>query len=108
MFIMEMKELITVRQADCLMLAVLVAAPLIGLAWGVAVKRVRYGLAWGAGIGIGNFLMWHAYNAITDRLGLDTVKNLLVNLGLFVAVGLIGGIAAGLAARRRSEQRDAG
>ena len=87
------------------MLAVLALAPLVGLAWGVRAKRVGQGLLVGALVGAGNYALWTAYNAITAKLGLDTVANLLVNLGLFLVVGTLIGIAAGIfAARGRSRQ----
>jgi len=64
-----------------------------GLGWivGRIRKQVRSDLV--DGVLIGSFLtvaliMWHVYNAIVDRLGLDTVNNLLANLVLFVAVGV--------------------
>lgn len=103
------KELISLHQANLLMLAVLVLAPLAGLVWGAAKKRIAAGLVIGLLVGAGNYVLWTAYNAITEHLGLDTVKNLLVNLGLFVVVGLIVGISAGVyasrtGARDRSEQ----
>ena len=87
-----MHELITIEQAQKLMLALLVAAPLVGAAWGASVKRLRFGVLLGLAIGIGNFALWTVYNAVTDRLGLDTVKNLLVNLGLFIVIGIVAGI----------------
>ncbi|MGI4790286.1 MAG: hypothetical protein ACRYFS_15720 [Janthinobacterium lividum] len=96
-----MKELIDPHQAHLLMLAVLVLAPLIGLAWGAATKRLPFGLVIGILVGAGNYSLWTVYNAVTQRLGLDTVKNLLVNLGLFVVVGIVIGIAAGLYAARK-------
>ncbi len=99
-----MKELITIEQANMLMMAVLIAAPIIGLAYGLAAKRIVAGLAWGVGIGVCNMILWKVYNAITDHLGLDTVKNLLVNLGLFIAIGVVGGVIAGLVGRRRVKQ----
>lgn len=88
------RELITGRQANLLMLAVLVLAPLLGLAWGWSVKRLRQGLILGLLIGCGNFVLWTVYNKVTDRLGLDTVKNLLVNLALFSLIGILVGWAA--------------
>ena len=88
------RELITGHQADLLMAAVLIAAPLLGLAWGAAAKRPRFGLIVGLIVGAGNFLLWTVYNRITDRLGLDTVKNLLVNLAVFACVGIVAGLAA--------------
>ena len=100
-----MKELIDEHQAHLLMLAALVLAPLVGLAWGVRAKRVARGLCVGALVGAGNYALWTVYNAITAKLGLDTVANLLVNLGLFLVVGTIAGIVAGIfAARGRSRQ----
>lgn len=86
-----MKELINAHQAHLLMLTVLTLAPLAGLAWGVWAKRLGRGLGVGLAFGVGNFLLWTIYNAITDKLGLDTVKNLLVNLALFVSLGLLAG-----------------
>jgi len=71
---------------------ILVLAPLIGLAWGAATKKIKTGLLTGLAIGAGNFILWHVYNAITNRLGLDTVLNFEVNLGLFIVVGIIIGV----------------
>lgn len=42
------------------------------------------------------FPMWVAYNAIEDRLGLDSVAGLVLNLALFAAFG----IGIGLTLRR--------
>lgn len=101
-----MKELIDPHQAQLLMLGVLVAAPLVGLVWGFFVKRILSGLLVGLAVGAGNFALWTAYNAITDRLGLDTVKNLLVNLGLFVGLGIVIGVVIGLSGRKgRPEEK---
>ncbi len=77
-----------------LMLAVLFVAPLVGLIWGAATKRLVRGLVLGLGVGVGNYALWTVYNAITDRLGLDTVKNLLVNLALFIVLGVLIGLGA--------------
>ncbi len=91
-----MKELIDPHQAHLLMLGVLVLAPLSGLVWGYFAKRLPFGLVVGLLAGIGNYVLWTVYNAITAHLGLDTVKNLLVNLGLFVVVGVVIGISVGV------------
>lgn len=101
-----MKELIDPHQAHLLMLGVLVLAPLIGFVWGYAAKRLPLGLAIGLLAGVGNYALWTVYNAITDRLGLDTVRNLLVNLGLFVVIGVAVGAGAGLYAGRRQRIQD--
>ena len=90
-----MKELITLEQARQFMLILLIAAPVIGLIAGLIRRRPLPGLALGLMVGAGNYGLWTMYCAITDRLGLDTVKNLLVNLGLFIVIGvLIGSCAA--------------
>ena len=89
-----MKELIDAHQAHLLMLAVLGIAPLIGLLWGFLAKRAVRGLLIGVMVGAGNFALWNGYNAITDKLGLDTVKNLLTNLCLFVVLGVVIGVGA--------------
>jgi len=87
-----MKELISPEQASLLMRIILILAPAIGLAWGAAKKKITTGLAVGIIVGGGNFILWHVYNAITNRLGLDTVLNFEVNLGLFVVVGIVVGV----------------
>lgn len=101
-----MKELIDPHQAHLLMLGIAIAAPLIGLAWGWFAKRLASGLIIGLLIGVGNYVLWIVYNAITDRLGLDTVKNLLVNLALFIALGIIIGFAASFCQRSRAQSDD--
>ena len=80
----------------------MILAPVIGLAWGAATKKITTGLAVGIIVGGGNFILWHVYNAITNRLGLDTVLNFEVNLGLFVVVGIVLGVVVGIM-RRRTE-----
>lgn len=104
---MQMKELIDAHQAQMLMIAVLIAAPVIGLVWGAVVKRIVPGLLIGLAIGIGNFALWTVYNAITNSLGLDTVKNLLVNLALFIVLGVIIGGVIGARSRRNGSAGDA-
>ncbi len=103
-----MKELISAPQAHLLMLTVLIIAPLVGLAWGLWAKRIRRGIGVGLAVGVGNFALWTLYNALTDKMGLDTVKNLLVNLGLFIALGLLVGAAWGLWAARGHHGGDNG
>ena len=102
------KELISQHQANVLMFAILIAAPLIGLAWGALTKRLAQGLAVGSLLGVGNFALWTLYNAITDRLGLDTVKNLLVNLGLFLVIGILMGWGVGWYVGRQAPPREEG
>ncbi len=49
-----------------------------------------------------NWLLWRMYSALTDRLGLDSVANLLLNLAIFVSIGLCAGVAYGLMLRRHA------
>jgi len=98
----EMREIITLEQANRLFLALAIAAPLVGPGLGALVGwrngSISRGVKWGLGIGLLgplNLLLWLTYNRITERLGLDTVANLLVNLGLFLALGVIAGLIAG-------------
>jgi hypothetical protein len=95
-----LKELIDAHQAHLLMLAVLGLAPLVGLLWGVITKRAVRGLVIGILVGGGNFALWTLYNTITDKLGLDTVKNLLTNLCLFIVLGVAIGVGASWFASR--------
>jgi hypothetical protein len=49
-------------------------------------------------------ILWRVYNAITDRIGLDSVANLAVNFVLFVVVGgIVGLVWTNLAARRETQ-----
>ena len=89
-----MKPLISEPQAQAIMVAILIAAPLIGLLLGFLRKRPVPGLVIGLLVGVGNYALWTAYNAITNKLGLDTVKNLAVNVALFIGVGLTIGFGA--------------
>jgi MFS family permease len=100
-----MKELIDEHQVHLLMLGVLLLAPLVGLVWGARSKRIGPGLALGLLVGVGNYALWTVYNAITEELGLDTVKNLLVNLGLFVVLGIVAGLGAGFFAARKQNRQ---
>lgn len=92
-----MQEMVTRAQADI----VFNLLPILGLIGGiVAGLLARQGgrsapaaaVLWGGPpILIG--ILWRVYNAITDRIGLDRVANLAVNLGLFIIIGIICGIA---------------
>ena len=90
-----MKELITIQQMNHLMLAVIVIAPVVGLLIGAVVKNVKAYALGGLAIGVGNYVLWTVYSAITNKLGLDTVVNLAVNLGLFIVIGVVVGIVIG-------------
>lgn len=97
-----MQELITASQVDALFLALAIAGPIIGASIGWArSRRPLAGLLWGLLL-TANWILWRIYNAITDRLGLDTVRNLLANLALFVALGAIAGYIAARRVRKEN------
>lgn len=96
-----MQEIVTAKQVDTLFLALAIAGPLMGAGIGwLRDKRAFTGLLWGLLL-TANWVLWRIYNAITDQLGLDTVRNLLVNLALFVVLGAVAGYLGALHAKRR-------
>lgn len=98
----ELQEIVTVEQVQGWFVWLAIAAPPVGLLAGALVGRcaghARRGAAAGLAIGMlgpANLALWFAYNAIADYLGMDTVRNLLVNLALFAVLGgVVGFIAA--------------
>lgn len=97
----ELREIVEVGAIERLFVMLAVGGPVAGLLIGAAVgarqREAKRGLLTGLLIGLFgplNWLLWHLYNAITDANGLDTVRNLLINLALFVAAGLVLGAAA--------------
>jgi hypothetical protein len=111
----DMRELVTVEQATRLFVLVAIVLPLLGAALGSWIGARRGNLRRGLGIGLlaglagpGNLVLWRMYNGITDRLGLDTVRNLLTNLALFAAIGVVIGVAVGFVARRMGTNGQSG
>lgn len=103
----ELREIVDVAAVGrlFLLLAVLlpIAGALVGAILGARRRDLRRGLRIGLTVGLLgplNWGMWHVYNALTERNGLDTVRNVFVNLALFVGVGAILGVGIGLALRR--------
>ena len=106
-------ELITLAQANAAVAALVVlgllAAPVAAL---LARRRGNDPLLTSLMVGgppvlIG--LMWLVYNAVTDRLGLDRIVNLVANLALFVFVGaLVGVFWTRLVARRAAGDENGG
>ncbi len=108
----DMKEIVTVEQAEHALRLAAVALPLLGLAVGGAAGAVRRRPARGAAIGVlcglvgpAVWALWRMYNGIVGSYGLDSVKGLMVNIALFVAIGLAAGVGIGLLCRKRSGQR---
>jgi hypothetical protein len=108
----DMQEIVSVEQVQRLFLILAVVLPVLGLAGGALLGarrgNMRRGVVQGLLLGIlgpVNFGLWMVYNGITDRLGLDTVKNLLVNLTFFVVLGIVTGLVAGMIMRRGSAER---
>jgi hypothetical protein len=104
-----MKELVTTEQAEHALRLLAMALPVAGLLLGALTGLLRQRLPGGALVGllIGllgpvAFGLWHVYNAIMGRFGLDSVKGLLINLALFVVFGLGVGLAAGRVLARRT------
>jgi hypothetical protein len=103
-----MQEIVSPAQAEAIVRGAALAfagAGLIGVIAALARRgaRLRARMVLGAlVIAAGGlvYFLWLVYNSISARLGLDSVKGLLINLAIFVAVGLVYGIGAGLAWRR--------
>lgn len=108
-----MKELITRPQTDAVMVGVAVLGLALALLMYLAAKRrgengIASAALWG-GPPLLAALLWPIYNLITDRIGLDRVANLFVNLALFVLVGAAAGWAwARMAARSESRRKETG
>lgn len=107
----DMRELVTTRQVEAAFRAIAIAAPLLGALAGAALGRRswRFGPRRGFLLGLlgpANLLLWWLYNAMTDRMGLDTVRNLLVNMAMFVAIG--GTVGLVLAWSERARRRRSG
>ena len=90
-----MTEIITRPQADLLLNVVLGLGVLLAVVGALIAHRQNARPVWGAiawgGPLVLAWLMWRGYNSITDRLGLDSVLNLVVNALLFVVVGMVCG-----------------
>jgi len=102
-----MQELVTVEQAEQVIRAAALALPAAGLVIGAGAGAVRKQVLRGAALGLlcgasgpAVFGLWRLYNAIVNHYGLDSITGLLVNLGLFAAIGLLLGLAAAGAWRR--------
>ena len=86
-----MKELITRPQANILILGICVLGVVLTLL-GWKVFRSRELTGYGVILALFEPL-WLVYNAIEDAFGLDSIKALLINAALFIALGFVGRIA---------------
>src|SRR5690348_12153185 len=98
----SLHEIISTGTVDRLFTLLALLLPIGGAIIGGAVGRRRQNVRGGAQLGllvglIGplNWLLWRVYNALTDRIGLDTVRNVAVNLLLFVVIGALIGVGIG-------------
>lgn len=110
----QLQEIVSADQVGRLFAVLAIAAPLLGAVIGyfLGVRRGhgRQGLSFGVLIGMigpANWLLWRLYNLLTDRMGLDTVLNFVVNLTLFAALGVVSGLVLGRYTRGRSRKDDA-
>jgi len=94
-----MKELVTTEQAEHALRLLAVALPIAGLVLGALIGAMRHRTVGGVLVGLllglvgpAAFGLWHVYNAIMGRYGLDSVKGLLINLALFSVIGLVVGL----------------
>jgi hypothetical protein len=97
-----MKELVTVEQAERVLRLLAATMPVAGVMVGLVVGVIRRRVAGGAIVGLLIGLagptalgLWHVYNAIMARYGLDSVRGLLISLALFAVIGLVIGLIVG-------------
>jgi hypothetical protein len=102
-----MRELIDLPSVERAIRLLAVGLPafglLAGLIAGAARRRVVSGGLAGLGVGLAGpllWLLWLVYNRITDHYGLDSVKGLLVNLAVFLGVGIVLGVCLAFGRRR--------
>jgi lipopolysaccharide export LptBFGC system permease protein LptF len=87
----DAKELITLAQADRLLQVAAFVILIAAAAWGASKRNTRQGIVYGL-MGPLLYILWKIFNSITDRLGVDSVANLFLQLGLFTALGFVAGI----------------
>ena len=103
----ELTELLSARQAELIVAAIAAGIPVLALLLGGTLGRRTIGL--GRGLALGGLIgllgpvcwgLWLCYNGVVGHYGLDSVKGLLLNLGLFCLVGVLAGVSLGRAWRR--------
>ena len=97
-----MKELVSVELVERVFRYLAISGPIDGLAIGALVgwwlRAARIGLICGvivACIGPANYGLWKLSGAITGKLGLDSVANLLIQAAMFVILGFAAGVILG-------------
>jgi hypothetical protein len=100
----ELIDLAVFHRALVLLAGLLLVGALAGgWRWGHRAGQRRAGLLRGLAVGLSGLValgLWTVYNAVENRYGLDSVRALLINLAIFVVVGLAGGTALGWVWRR--------
>lgn len=86
-----MKEMITRPQANMLILGLCAIGVVLALL-GWKVIRSREVTGYGVILVLSEPL-WMVYNVIEDAFGLDSIKALLINAALFIALGFAGRVA---------------
>lgn len=99
----ELHELISTAAVGRLFMVLAIAGPIVGAIAGTVIGTLRrknnrhnltyLGFLWGLSFTV-NWLLWKIYNFLTDRNGLDSVRNLALNLILFIIVGIVIGVIA--------------
>ncbi len=104
----DMHELVSIEAIERWFALAALAGPPLGIALGCLLGRrlgdPRRAALRGLLIGLFgpvNWLLWRLYSALTNHYGLDSVANLLVNLGIFLGLGFGAGIVYGTVIRRR-------
>jgi ABC-type Na+ efflux pump permease subunit len=96
-----MQELVSPAQAEAIVRVAALGLVGVGIAVGAVgalfVRPRRAAPVVGglvAAAGALAYILWMVYNSLTARFGLDSVKALIINLGIFAVVGLAYGALA--------------
>ena len=97
-----MKELVSVELVERVFRYVAIICPVAGLLLGGVIGWAfrRPGIGTRLGIAVGcagllNYVLWRLSGAITGKLGLGSVANLLIQAAMFLALGFAAGVMLG-------------